>query len=295
VFIVPATSVAASLHLVVGTHAHAGVVANCHGLLIGDAEVASSVICASAGGREIHATLEVLRLARVTINGAAPHVSNTLGVADEGQRMLAGLAGNAAIDGVSRAGVDGDGGWVWHLRAVDAGWVLVASRVGVGERWERNLWQVGVLLSVPLSGAWDRLDDWEALARHLVTGGAEWRVRWGWWVNQAETWFALLGRAHGNAVPRLADSDFIGDATVGVVARNSVLLANALQEAMDNLEGDPLPLAVALQLHDFLNCAVVSAGSLGMVVVVNSQNLIDLQSVGAGLLFEFGLFLVAGG
>jgi hypothetical protein len=209
--------------------------------------------------------------------------------------MLAGLARNAAIDGVSRAGVDGDGGWVRHRRAVDARWVGVASRVGVGERWERNFWQVGVLLSVPLSGAWDRLDDWEALARHLVTGGAEWRVRWGWWVNQAETWFALLNRAHGNAVPCLADSDFFGDATVGVVARNTVLLANPLQEAIDNLKGDPLPLAVALQLHDFLNRAVVSAGSLGKVVVVSGQDLVDLQGVGASLLLKLSLTLVAHG
>jgi hypothetical protein len=121
-------------------------------------------------------------------------------------------------------------------------------------------------------------------------------VRRNWWVFKAKEWFTLIsGITHTKAVPFLAVANFLGDTTVGIIARNSVLLANALQEAMDNLEGDPLPLAVALQLHDFLNCAVVSAGSLGMVVVVNSQNLIDLQSVGACLLFEFGLFLVARG
>jgi hypothetical protein len=210
--------------------------------------------------------------------------------------MIVGTVPLASIDGVTWARINDGRRWVRHLRAADAFWVCIASRVGLGERWKRNCRQVGVLLSVPHSAAWGWLDNWQALSSHLVARSAIWRMRRDWWVLQAKERFTLIsGVTHTKAVPFLAVTNFLGDTTVGIIARNSVLLADALQKAMDNLEGDPLPLAVALQLHDFLNCAVVSAGSLGMVVVVNSQNLVDLQSVGTGLLFEFGLFLVAGG
>jgi hypothetical protein len=254
------------------------------------------MVHAASGGVEVHTALEVLRLACVAIDGAAPHICHAVDIADESQRMVVVTVPLASIDSVTWAGVNDGRRWVRHLRAADALWVRIASRVGLGERWKRNCRQVSVLLSVPHSAAWGWLDNWQALSGHLVARGAIWRMRRDWWVLQAKEWFTLIsGVTHTKAVPFLAVTNFLCDTTVGIIARNSVLLANALQEAMDNLKGDPLPLAVALQLHDFLNCAVVSAGSLGMVVVVNSQNLIDLQSVGAGLLFEFGLFLVAGG
>jgi hypothetical protein len=254
------------------------------------------MVHAASGGVEVHTALEVLGLACVAIYGAAPHICHAVDIADESQRMVVVTVPLASIDSVTWAGVNDGRGWVWHLRAADALWVRIASRVGLRERWERNCRQVSVLLSVPHSAAWGWLDNWQALPSHLVARGAVWRVRRDWWVIQAKEWFTLIiGVTHTKAMPFLAVTNFLGDTAVGIIARNSVLFANALQEAMDNLKGDPLPLAVAFQLHDFLNRAVVSAGSLGMVVVVNSQNLIDLQSVGAGLLFEFGLFLVAGG
>jgi hypothetical protein len=207
-----------------------------------------------------------------------------------------GITADASIDGVTWARINDGRSGVRHLRAADTLWVRVASRVGLGERWKRNVRQLSVLLSVPRSAAWGWLHNWQALSGHLVACGAGWRVSRDWRVVQAKAWFTLIiGITHTKAVPLLAVTNFLGDTTVGIIARNSVLLANALQKAMDNLKGDPLPLAVAFQLHDFLNCAVVGAGSLGMVVVVNSQNLIDLQSVGACFLFEFGLLRVARG
>jgi hypothetical protein len=254
------------------------------------------MVHAARGGVKVHTTLEVLRLACVAIDGAAPHICHAVDIADESQRMIVITVPLASIDGVTWAGINDGRRWVRHLRAADAFWVRIASRVGLGERWKRNCRQVGVLLSVPHSAAWGWLDNWQALSSHLVARGAGWRVRRNWWVFKAKEWFTLIiGVTHTKAMPFLAVTNFLGDTAVGIIARNSVLFANALQEAMDNLKGDPLPLAVAFQLHDFLNRAVVSAGSLGMVVVVHSQNLVDLQSVGTGLLFEFGLFLVAGG
>jgi len=295
--VVPASRVAASLHLITGADTHACVVAHRHCFLIRDIEVALSV-SASVRSLEVHAALEALRLACVAVNGAAPHICQAVDIADEGQRMLTslGITADASIDGVTWARVNDGRSGVRHLRAADTLWVRVASRVGLGERWKRNVRQFSVLLSVPRSFAWDWLDNWQALSSHLVACGAGWRMRRDWRVVQAKAWFTLIiGITHTKAVPLLAVTNFLGDTTVGIIARNSVLLANALQKAMDNLKGDPLPLAVTFQLHDFLNCAIVSAGSLGMVIVVNSQNLIDLQSVGACLLFELGLLRVARG
>jgi hypothetical protein len=121
------------------------------------------------------------------------------------------------------------------------------------------------------------------------------RVRWLWWVVQAKTRFALLGGAHGKAVPLLADPDLFGDTAVRVIAWDTVLLANPVQEAIHNLKGDPLRLAVTLQLHDLLDCAVVRRSGLGVVVVESVQDLADLLGVGASLLLELSLMVVAVG
>jgi hypothetical protein len=103
VVVVPASCVAASLHLVTGAHAHAGVVAHLHGLLIGDAKVAAFV-SASVGGLKLDTAFETVGLATVTVNGAAPHVSDT-GGAEVSQRMLAFLRiiSNAAVNCVTWA------------------------------------------------------------------------------------------------------------------------------------------------------------------------------------------------
>jgi hypothetical protein len=250
---------------------------------------------ASGGSLKLDTAFEILGLAIVTFNGAAPHVSDT-GRAEVSQRMLVlSTISTAAVNCVTWAGVDDFHFNVWNFWAADALWVGVASRVGLGEGRKRDGRQGSVLLIVPLSRAWNVLLHWKALAECVAPMETHWefltvwtlvRVRWHWWVIQAEAWFALLGGAHGNAVPLLADSDLFGDTTVRVIARDTVLLANPLQEAIHNLKGDPLPLAVTLQLHDLLDCTVVLRSGLEVVVVVSVQDLADLQGVGASLLLE---------
>jgi hypothetical protein len=120
-------------------------------------------------------------------------------------------------------------------------------------------------------------------------------VWWNRWVVQAESGLALLVRAHLQAVPFLANAHLLGDSASGVVARNTILLTNPLEEAINNLKSDPLPLPVSLQLHDLLHSAMVCTLSLRKIVVVSLQNFNDLLSVGASLLFKLCLESIASG
>jgi len=96
-------------------------------------------------------------------------------------------------------------------------------------------------------------------------------------------------------VPFLTNANLLGDTSGGIVARNTVLLTDPLEEAIDNLKSDPLPLPVTLQLHDFLHCAVVRTLSLGEIIVISLQNFADLLAMGASLLFKVCLESIASG
>jgi hypothetical protein len=159
---------------------------------------------------------------------------------------------------------------------MDAFWVRIAPRVGRRERWKRYGRQPSVLLRFPTTAARGHRNNGKAHSNDLVAGRAIIRVGRNWWVVQAKSRLTLFIRAHAQAMPFLANPNFLSDTTIGIVARNSVLFSDPLQETIDDLKSDPLPLAIALQLHDFFHCARVRAGSLGMIVVVHGEHLRDL-------------------
>jgi len=96
-------------------------------------------------------------------------------------------------------------------------------------------------------------------------------------------------------MPFFAESNLIIDFTGLSVTRASIELMNSVQEAVDGLKGDPFPLTVRFQLHDFLNCAIVSCTYLCVVVVILSQDIIDLCCVGTSLLLKSKLMCIASG
>jgi hypothetical protein len=168
--IMPASSAAALIHFSNAANAHASVVAHSHGLLICHIEIATGVNT-STGSVVIHTTLKVLRGALSAIGGAAPDISNTINIADKGQRKITVLInirviGGATIDSVSRAFIDDDWMRNWQVGATTARWVCVAARVHLGERWEGVWRQISVLLGNEVAVAWSWLDNWKAHANH---------------------------------------------------------------------------------------------------------------------------------
>jgi len=136
-----------------------------------------------------------------------------------------------------------------------------------------------------MSVAWSRLDYWKALAYNLVTGGARIRVRRYRRVFQAKSRITALTSARVNAVPSLANANFLCNLT-SFVATYSILLTNPLQKATDHQKSRPLPLAVVFQLHDFFHSAIVSTRRLGVVIVVSGQHFSDFYLVLARLLLK---------
>jgi len=87
----------------------------------------------------------------------------------------------------------------------------------------------------------------------------------------------IPGIANVNLVQSLTDSNFLSHSSFGV-ARNSILITDSVQKAVNYLERHPFPVAVALQFLDFLDSAIVRSLCQCEVLIV------PLQSCNNGLL-----------